>query len=171
MPRGRPKMRGRRGWGKKRRGRPPGRPATLSVGAQRAVGELNRYHNELSGRIAALEAEQAAIAGALQVLSTRGGRAKTKAKGKRKGRAGRPPGSKSVARRGPRPEGKSLRDFVLKVVKPSTPMSVKNIASAVKSAGYQTSSSNLPNQVSMLLATMVKQRQVRKLRRGQYAAA
>jgi hypothetical protein len=44
-----------------------------------------------------------------------------------------------------------------------------DVAHGVVNAGYPTRSKNLPNQVSMAMAAMVKQRRVRKLSRGLYS--
>jgi hypothetical protein len=72
---------------------------------------------------------------------------------------GRPRGGRRGVRAG------SLKSYVLKVLKPRGEMAVKDIAIAVRRAGYRTKSANFPNQVSNALAQMGE---LTKTGRGRY---
>ncbi len=151
---------------KKKRGRKPkatgkrrGRPPASANGASGLLNDLLNYRNSLESQRVAIDSEIDAITSAIDAMQSV------------------PSGSKRVtiaksagARRGPRPPGTSLKDFIGKVVGGSRgPVKAKDITSGVVSAGYQTKSQNLNAQVSTALADMVRQKQIRKMGRGLYA--
>ncbi len=144
----------------KRRGRPPG--SKNSSGSAGLLSELVTYRRRLEDKHNALGDEIRAIAAAINAMQSVPFGA---------GRIMMSSSSSSVgARRGPRPPGTSLKDFIGKVlVGAGGAMKAKDITSGVISTGYKTSSANLSAQVSTALADMVRNKQVRKLGRGLYA--
>lgn len=170
----------------KRRGRPKGslnkatlaRMAAASVGggAQKLLADMSTYHNELESRLAQIQSEMTALSDAMAALG--GARSAAPRVGRPAGRpagAGRAaavgrPGHRG-ARRGPRPAGGSLREHIERVVRGAGgPIRLAELTQGVVRSGYQTSSKNLSNQVSMVIADMVKRRQIKKVDRGTYAA-
>ena len=157
-------MNGRR---RRKRGRPPGKKG-LGVGmglvggsevGGRLVAEMRAYHDELTNRCAQLQAEMTAISSAMDAMASVG---KVSFSSATPARRGRPRG---------RVGGGSLKDFIGNVLGSSgSPMKLINITSGVTRAGYQSKSRNLSNQVSMALAEMTKNRRIRKVSRGMYAA-
>jgi hypothetical protein len=115
-----------------------------------------------------------ALASAIDTLQ--GGRSTARTApsgGGRTAKRGRPVKSPNVkgAIRGPRGEGASLKDFIMRVLTSAgSPMRLTDVADAVVSAGYPTTSQNLPNQVSMALNAMKKQKRIKKVGRGMYQA-
>lgn len=159
---------------KRRKGRRPGRPGRkMGDGVSgRLLAQLNLYHSQLAARCEAIQSEMNAIAAAMSALgsaprasrSSRLAAAPVSAVRRGAGRPGRPV-------RGPRGEGRSLKDFIRKVVSSSgSPLRVVEITQGVLKAGYATSSRNLANQVSMALADMTKKKLVRKVGRGTYTS-
>lgn len=136
-----------------------GRPAASASGSASLLSDLRSYQSQLEQKRAAVDAEIEAITSAInamQSVPSSSGRVKV--------------ASGAGARRGPRPPGTSLKDFIGKVVGRSNgPMKAKNITKGVVTAGYKTNSRNLSAQVSTALADMVKNKQVRKVGRGLYA--
>ena len=161
MPRG--MLNSKRGAGvrKGRRGRPPGsrnRVVSASSGSARVIAEMNAYHAELASRCAAIQTEMDALASAIRTMQGGAPTAARKSAGRRSG-----------AVRGPRGEGASLKDYIARVLgSAGSAMRLTDVANAVVSAGYPTKSRNLPNQVSMAMAAMVKKRLIRKVGRGLY---
>jgi len=131
---------------------------------------MNAFHDQLASQCALIQSEMSAIAGAIKALgaSPRGaGFARPAGSASQMSRGRTRRGGKPI--RGPRGEGNSLKDYIRKVVASgNSPLRVVEIASGVVKAGYQTSSSNLSNQVSMALADMTKKKLVRKVDRGTY---
>jgi len=143
---------------------------------QGLVAQLTVYQDELRGQVAALQSEIDGISAALAALGAR--KPKAKKAGRRPGRPAkrkvkkmvRPGPRAAVARRGPRPEGARMADYIAKVLGAAGgAMSLKDITVGIVKAGYKTSSRNLGNQVSMTLNQMKKRKQVRKTGRGMYA--
>ena len=131
---------------------------------------MNAYHDQLASKCAAIQSEMSAIATAIEALgaSPRAARparlAAASVASIRRGTAGR---GRPI--RGPRGDGNSLKDYIRSVVAGgSGPLRVVEITSGVLKSGYQTSSQNLANQVSMALADMTKKKLVRKVGRGTY---
>lgn len=155
----------------KKRGRPKGsgkkKSTTVSASAAGLIKQLGDYQAELEQRSSEIQAELEAVSTAMNAM----GSSTTTAPAKRG--PGRPPKkTKGLSpRRGPRPQGGSLREVIHKVLSRSRkPMALKDISSSVVSAGYKTASKNLGNQVSMTLAKMVKSREAKKVGRGTYTA-
>jgi hypothetical protein len=128
------------------------------IGSPGLLAQLKAYHGELDARVSTLQSEMEGVAaaiGAMEGVTPRAGRALV-------------PGA---ARRGPRPAGTSLKDYIIKVLgRASRPMSVKDLGTAILNAGYQTRSRNLGNQISMALAQLTRARKVKKVGRGMYRA-
>ena len=134
-------------------------PTAGPVGTTCASGllaDMKAYHQQLAGEITGIQAKMAAVATAIQTMS---GAVCT---------AG--PATKPVpGRRGPRPTGTSLKDFISSVLSSSPePMAVKDLSTGVVRAGYETKSKNLGNQISMALMQMNRKKQVKKVARGLY---
>ncbi len=120
---------------------------------------MQAYRSDLVGKQAALQAE---IDGLGAAIAAMGGSAAAAAAGGSK--VGRPKaGGGGRGRRGAR--AGSLKSYVLRVMKKGSQMAVKDIAVAVKRAGYSTNSSNFANQVSNALAQMGE---LTKVERGRY---
>lgn len=131
------------------------RPAAMA-GSPELLVQLKTYHDDLVARVSALQGEMEGVATAITAIE---------GVAPRFGRAPVP----GAARRGPRPAGTSLKDFIIKVLgRTSGPMSVKHLGSAILRAGYQTKSRNLGNQISMALAQLTRARKVKKVGRGMY---
>ncbi len=134
---------------------------TASSDADRLVTEMKGYHEQLASKCASLQSEMQAVATAIEAMgsavSTRTVR--------------RAPAKATAVRRGPRPTGKSLKDYIGQVLSSvSQPISVKDLSKGVVKSGYKTKSKSLGNQISMALAQMSKKRHVRKVSRGMYSA-
>ena len=109
---------------------------------------------ELSAQRNAIDAQ---ITGMQHAMSMLNGAGKTFPGGAQRGR---PPGSGARAN--------SLKPAILRVLRQrSTPLSPREIATAVVKVGYQTKSTNLTKAVSNVLPQMTG---VRKVGRGQYRA-
>ena len=140
---------------KRRVKRKVGRPAAMT-GSPGLLVQLKTYHDDLVARVSALRGEMEGVAtaiAAMEGVAPRFGRVSVL----------------GAARRGPRPAGTSLKDFIIKVLgSTSGPMSVKDLGAAILRAGYQTKSRNLGNQISMALAQLTRGRKVKKVGRGMY---
>jgi len=134
---------------------------TASSDAGRLVTEMRGYHEQLAAKCASLQSEMQAVATAIEAM---GAAVTTKT-------VRRAPAKASAVRRGPRPTGKSLKDYISQVLSSvARPMSVKDLSKRVVRSGYKTKSKSLGNQISMALAQMSKKKQVRKVSRGMYRA-
>lgn len=133
---------------------------------------MTALHQELATQCAAIQTEMDALASAIDTLQGSRGTPRTApSRGGRAGRRGRPVTRANAkgAIRGPRGEGASLKDYIVKVLTSAgSAMRLTDVADAVVSAGYPTTSQNLPNQVSMALNSMRKQKRIRKVGRGMY---
>lgn len=119
----------------------PGYSLASANGASHVLGVMQSYHAQLQERQAALAQEMMVLADAMATL---GGQSASVTVAKPAGRRG--PGRPRV--RGVGREG-SLRDMMAKVLKASgAAMSPKEIAAAVKRAGYRTKASDLTKAVS-----------------------
>lgn len=128
--------------------------AAGGAGTGGLVKQLQAYRSDLIGRQAGLQAEIDGLGAAIAAL---GGSVAT-------AKAGRPrAGGGGRGRRGAR--AGSLKSYVLRVMKKGSQMAVKDIAVAVKRAGYSTNSANFANQVSNALAQMDE---LTKVERGRY---
>ncbi len=135
---------------------------------------MNAIHNRLQSQCTVIQTKMSALAEAMKVLGSapRSAGASAARRPSRRSRPSRRPSASRGARpvRGPRGSGNSLKDFIRNVVSSSSkPMRLMDITDGVVKAGYETSSKNLSNQVSMALAKMSKKRIVRKVDRGVYA--
>ncbi len=153
--------------GKKKKG--GYRPAAAVVGANGSgvLDGMHAYHAQLAAECNRIQSAMAALESAMMVM---GGGAPAAAPSPVKRGPGRPPGRPAAARPGPRPAGKSLKDYISKVLSGGSILSVKDITQKVQQAGYPTRSNNLSNQVSMALSQMQKAKQLKKVGRGQYTA-
>ena len=138
------------------------RAKARATGAPGLLRELKAYHKNLAARCAGLQAEVDAVSSAIGAME-----------GVRPVAVSRPGPRKAAkapaARRGPRPTGTSLKDYIVKVLKGSAkPTSVGDLSKGVVRAGYKTKSRNLGNQISMALAQLAKARKVKKHSRGMY---
>jgi hypothetical protein len=133
------------------------------------VAGMQAYHAQLASECNRLQSAMSALETAMSAMGV-GPVARASAPAKRG--PGRPAGSGSsaAARPGPRPEGKSLKDYIGKALSGGGVLSVKEITHKVQQAGYPTRSSNLANQISMALSQMQKAKKLRKVGRGQYTA-
>lgn len=150
--RGRP--RGSTSSGELKRG--PGRPRKLTGGAtsSQLLSGMQTYFRELTARHAALEVQMSAIRDAIGAMGAvpSGGMI-------RKG-----PSTPSDFRSG------SLKDYIIQLLSAArSPIRVKDITTGIINNGYHHRGQNLPNQVSMALAEMLKDGQVNKVGRGLYS--
>lgn len=149
--------------GKRRGPKPGGSKAGASDTAMRLVGQMHAYQESLAAQCGAIQVEMDAIGAALAAMGSAGS-AGTAARAPAKGLKRQPAG-----RRGPRPAGGSLKDYIVQVITAAgRDISVKEITSGVTRSGYQTSSKNLGNQVSMALIQLAKSRKAKKVGRGLY---
>jgi uncharacterized C2H2 Zn-finger protein len=126
-----------------------------AAGTSGLARQLQAHRRALSAEHAELEAQIAAVTGALKSL---GGAAAPEPAG----RGRRRPVRRRAARAG------SLKGFILKVLRQSgKPLGPADIAARVVRAGYKTKAKNLPNMVSNALS---KTAGVRKAGRGLYRA-
>ncbi|HUU82236.1 MAG TPA: hypothetical protein VM243_01915 [Phycisphaerae bacterium] len=117
--------------------------------------QLAAHRQMLEQQQVALQDEMDSIAAAIQALGGADGRRR----GARRATRRATPGARRGIRKG------SLKSYILRVLKGKGEMAVKDVAVAVRHAGYRTGSSNFPNQVSNALAQMD---QVTKTGRGRY---
>lgn|GEM_PF-459587 len=148
---GRPKGSG------KKRGASLARLTTTALAAELARRErrlpaLERERAALLAKLDAVEAEIAGIGGAAKV--SRGGRKSP----------GRPVGS-GAGRKRPR-NAKNLEDSLADTLRGKT-MSVTEATAAVKARGYKTTAANFRTIVN---ATLLKSKKIRKVSRGKYTA-
>lgn len=149
--------------------RGPGRPTRAAVsfggeGAGRIAGEIHAYVSELSAQRDAIDAQIEAMSGILSMV----GSTPSVVRSAGVARRGRPAKAGRVGGGGRRPEGGSLRDFVLKVLRQSSSaMGVKDISGAVIRSGYKTASKDLSKAISNLLPQV---KEVKKVDRGMYKA-
>ena len=149
--------------GKRRGPKPGGSKAGASDTAMRLVGQMHAYQESLAAQCGAIQVEMDAIGAALAAMGSAGS-ARTATRAPAKDLKRQPPG-----RRGPRPAGGSLKDYIVQVITAAgRDISVKEITSGVTQSGYQTSSKNLGNQVSMALIQLAKSRKAKKVGRGLY---
>lgn len=116
------------------------------------LSHLTSYRQQLLAQQAQLQHELDTVSDAIGAL---GGAAAVASAGRRA--VGRPAG------RGVR-EG-SLKSYILRVMPVGEVMAVKDVAAAVRRAGYSTNSNNFPNQVSNALAQTPG---VSKMSRGKF---
>lgn len=137
------------------------------AGSVGLVSQMKAYYSRLASQCEALQSEMEALSGAMKVLGAapapaRSGSGNKASKGE--------PRLTGIPVRGPRGEGQSLKDYIRRVLTAGRrPMQVADITAGVKRIGYQSSSQNLANQVSMALADMNKKKLVKKLDRGSYS--
>ena len=117
---------------------------------QRRLPMLKRQQADLLRKLADVEAQIEAIGGDTGATSGR--------------KAGRPVGS-GVGRKRPR-NAMNLEDALVKTLKGKT-MSVTEVTSAVKAGGYKTTAANFRTIVN---ATLLKSKKIKKVSRGQYTA-
>jgi len=135
---------------------------------QSMISDLIGERDELSARIAEIEAELSEYGGAARPAVARPGpgraskaepvKASKTPKTVKRGAGGRPP----------RPG--SLKAVILDVLG-KTPMSPAEIAAAVQSAGYNTSSKHLSQRIGVACAELMKAKSVNRRGRGQYTRA
>jgi hypothetical protein len=118
------------------------------------VAQMAAYRDRLLTQQAGLQAE---IDKLTEAMSTLGGTT-TRRKAARRARPGPRRGAAGV-------RAGSLKDFILKAMRPGQVMAVKDIAAAVQRRGYTTKSHNFPNQVSNALAQIAN---VKKVSRGKF---
>ena len=118
------------------------------------VAQMAAYRDRLLAQQAGLQTE---IDKLTEAMSTLGGTT-TRRKAARRARPGPRRGAARV-------RAGSLKDFILKAMRPGQVMAVKDIAAAVQRRGYTTKSHNFPNQVSNALAQIPK---VKKVSRGKF---
>lgn len=118
------------------------------------LGKLQAKRQKLVVRLSALDRRIAAISGETVAGVSRG---------KPGPKPGRKPGSRRRGRR-----GKPLIDFAKQVLEGSSGMRVKDVAQAVKAAGYKTGSKDFYTIVATLLRD---KRNFKKLKRGVYRLA
>lgn len=136
------------------RNRFPAASPARSDGSGGVLRAMTTFINELTAQRNAIDAQIAGMEGAMRMLNGVGATVSGGA------RRGRPPGSGGRAN--------SLKPAILRVLRQrSTPLSPREIASAVVKVGYQTKSTNLTKAVSNVLPQMTG---VRKVGRGQYRA-
>ena len=136
-----------------RRGRPGGSGAsteTLVRQLQRRQMALQEKRDHLASEIEGVDAELALFNSGVGVAGT----AKRRATRKTTGRRGRAPG------------GGSLADSLRKVMRNRTSMTIPEIVTAVKKAGYRSKSPNFGQIVAQRLSNSPKQ--FRRIARGQY---
>lgn len=132
----------------------PAASPARSDGSGGVLRAMASFITELSAQRNAIDAQ---ITGMQNAMSMLNGAGKTFSGGARRGR---PPGSGGRAN--------SLKPVILRVLRQrSTPLSPREIATAVVKVGYQTKSTNLTKAVSNVLPQMTG---VRKVGRGQYRA-
>jgi len=141
---------------------------------QSMIGDLISERDELSARIAEIDAELAEYgAGAAPAAAVSAAPAREAAP-KAKPAKGRPPAKaakaakKDAGGRPPRPG--SLKAVILDVLGKS-PMSPAEIAGAVQRAGYATSSKHLSRRIGVACAELIKAKTVTRRGRGQYTRA
>ena len=158
------KKAGRKGKAASAKRRGPKRPAVRvkfpaasparSDGSGGVLRAMASFITELTAQRNTIDAQ---ITGMQSAMSMLNGAGRTFSSGARRGR---PPGSGGRAN--------SLKPAILRVLRQrSTPLSPREIASAVVKSGYQTKSTNLTKAVSNVLPQMTD---VRKVGRGQYRA-
>jgi len=118
---------------------------------QRRLPALKRQHAALLDKLEALEAEMAEIDGGAATSAPRG----------RRKSAGRPAGGGKRHR-----NEMNLEDALAKTLKGKT-MSVTEATEAVKANGYKTTAANFRTIVN---ATLLKSKKIKKVARGQYTA-
>jgi hypothetical protein len=129
------------------------------------VWQMKAYYSKLASQCEAIQSEMEALSGAMKVLGAAPARTVS---GKKASKSG--PRLTGIPVRGPRGEGQSLKDFIRRVLTAARrPMRVVDITTGVKRIGYQSSSQNLANQVSMALADMSKKKLVKKVDRGNFS--
>jgi len=142
---------------------------------QSMIGDLISERDELSARIAEIDAELAEYgAGATPPAATRQAAATPP---KAKPAKGRPPAKAAKAGKaakkgagGRPPQPGSLKAVILDVLGKS-PMSPAEIAGAVQRAGYATSSKHLSQRIGVACAELIKAKTVTRRGRGQYTRA
>jgi len=127
---------------------------------ERAVAKLSAQRNKLVAELAKVDRDIAKLGGATE-------------SGKVRKRAGRPAGrkkaAKKVSKRRKGRKGKPLVDYIHRVLaKKSGGMRVKEVAAAVKKAGYKTRSKDF---YGIVAAALRDDKRFKRLGRGVYALA
>lgn len=152
------KKAGRPKGSKNKRGASLSRMSTAAIAAeldrrQRRLPMLQRQHADLMDKLAGIEAEIAEMGGGASV-------------GRRKS-AGRPAGRPVGSGGGKRPRNaKNLEDTLADTLRGKT-MSVTDATAAVQARGYKTTAANFRTIVN---ATLLKSKKIRKVSRGKYTA-
>jgi hypothetical protein len=127
----------------------PRQSGTTGAGIAGVIRELSAYGDQVAAQRAEVDAQIAAVEGALAALGASAGGAQVRASGRR-----------PSFRQG------SLKDHIARVLGARRgPMSVKDITAAVRRAGYRSKNKTLDKSVGVALAEM---RQIVKVARGQY---
>ena len=156
------KKAGRPRGSKNKRGSSLARMTTSEITAElerrrRRLPVLERQYAELSDRLAAIEAEIIEAGG-----SVAGGASRSRRRG-----SGRPAGRPVGSGGGKRPRNaKNLEDTLCDMLRGKT-MSVTEATAAVQSRGYKTTAANFRTIVN---ATLLKSKKIRKVSRGKYTA-
>jgi hypothetical protein len=165
----------------KRRGRPPGKrraavfagPVALGGGGpEHLIDEIRSYHNGLIAHRAGIDAQIENLEAAMRALGSANGRIRPP-RARRRGRPpGRPPGRPAGAVRRGRPPADasgrsgSLKDMIQQVLRQSArPMSPRDIADSVVTAGYNTRAKDLTKAVSNTLPEL---KGIKRVGFGQY---
>jgi hypothetical protein len=119
---------------------------------ERRLPALKRQHAELLGKLEAIEAEIAGIGGSGSAGAARG---RGRASGRRASTGGKRPRNTM-----------NLEDFLADTLAGKT-MSVTEVTAAVQAKGYKTTAANFRTIVN---ATLLKSKKIRKVARGQYTA-
>ena len=143
----------------KRKARVPSARKAPVGGGSRVLREMKVYHADLAAMRSSLDAQIGAIEAAMEALT--GIRAKAAPRPKRRAPA-RGRGRGRAGRAG------SLKDSVVGVLrKHRTPMSPRELSSAVVRAGYKTKAKDLTKAISNILPQL---KMVKKVGRGMYRA-
>ena len=116
---------------------------------------MRAHHAELLAQRLSLETQMNALAGAMETLGAATPRGVTRSTGKKRGR---PVGA--VGRKG------SLKSYIVRVLRQrSTPMSLKDIGTRVKKAGFKTKAKDLTKAVSNTIPGL---KSVKRVGHGKY---
>ena len=130
----------------------------VSLGPSRSqslIRAMRAHHAELLAQRLSLETQMNALTGAMEILGAATPRGVTRSAGKKRGR---PVGA--VGRKG------SLKSYIVRVLRQrSTPMSLKDIGTRVKKAGFKTKAKDLTGAVSNTIPGL---KSVKRVGRGKY---
>ena len=128
------------------------------------LGKLQQRRDKLSARMGIIDRQIAAIVG--ESDSRRGRRAAKPAKAAKAAKRAKAPKAAKVTRR--RRDGKPLLEYIKQVLADSSGMRVRDIAQAVKQAGYKTKAKDF---YTIVASTVRDPKQFANLSRGVYKLA